>query len=86
MGEPDALSRHADHGKYGVDNQGVVLLTADVFRIHALRATLVRRPEQEIMDDICECFNTPGLVDRPVAEAARQLRRDCTRSTVVRSE
>ena len=86
MGKPDALFQCADHGKYGGDNKGIVLLTLEVFCIHALRATLVRGPKREIMDDIRECFNTLGLIDQPVAEAARQLYQDWACGTVVCSE
>ena len=86
MGEPDALSRRADHGKHEKDNQGVVLLDPSFFRIQALRATLVRGPERNILSDIRKCFDTPGMIDRPVAEAARQLRRDRARGAVHRGE
>ena len=41
MGEPDALSRRADHGSHDTDNQGVVLLNPSAFQIHAMRATLI---------------------------------------------
>ncbi len=49
MGEPDALSQCADLGPSGRDNQGIVLLDPSVFRIHALRADLVRGAEQDIV-------------------------------------
>ena len=86
MGEPDALSRRADHGKGEEDNKGVVLLPPDVFAIHAMQATVLRGPEQEILRDIRECFATPGMVDQPVAAAARQLRRDRARGQVRTTE
>ncbi len=54
MGEPDALSRRADLGPSGRDNQGIVLLDPLVFRIHALRADLVRGAEQDIVREIQE--------------------------------
>ena len=52
MGEPDALSRRSDHGLTEADNKGVVLLKPSLFEIHALRSTLVRGPEEDILHDI----------------------------------
>ncbi len=85
MGEPDALSRRADHGRGQEDNKGVVLLDPSVFQIHALRATLVRGQEVDILRDIRECMEGEGTTEEPVAAACaetsgEQERRDrCTR-------
>ena len=49
MGEPNALSQHADHGSHDTDNQGVVLLNPSVFQIHAMHATLIRGPEETVL-------------------------------------
>ncbi len=75
MGEPDALSRRADHGRGQEDNKGVVLLDPSVFQIHALRATLVRGQEVDILRDIRECMEGEGTTEEPVAAAAQRLRR-----------
>ncbi len=75
MGEPDALSRRADHGRGQEDNKGVVLLDPSVFQIHALRATLVRGQEVDILRDIRECMEEEGTTEEPVAAAAQRLRR-----------
>ena len=76
MGEPDALSRRADHGPANGDNQGVTLLEPSLFQIHALRATLVRGPEVDILQEIRDGMRGKGVVEEPVAAVARQLRRD----------
>jgi hypothetical protein len=36
MGKPDALSRRADHGSGQGDNDNLMLLAPELFRIHAL--------------------------------------------------
>ena len=41
MGEPNALTRHADHGSHDTDNHGVVLLSPLAFQIHAMCAMLI---------------------------------------------
>ncbi len=79
MGEPDALSRRADLGLSGKSNQGIVLLNPSVFRIHALRADLVHRAEQDIVREIRESLETGGTTEEPVARAARALREDRAR-------
>lgn len=86
MGEPDALSRRSDHGRGENDNRETVLLHPDVFRIHALRATLVRGPQEEILADIKECLAEHGTTEEPVAAAARQLRKDRQRGQLRRTE
>jgi len=73
MGEPDALSRRADLGPSEKDNEGLVMLDPSVFKIHALRATLVRGEEQEFLTDIREALSTEGTMEEPVARAARAL-------------
>ncbi len=73
MGEPDALSCRADHGRGQEDNKGVVLLDPSVFQIHALRATLVRGQEVDILRDIRECMEGEGTTEEPVAAAAQRL-------------
>ncbi len=56
-------------------NKGVVLLDPSVFQIHALRATLVRGQEVDILRDIRECMEEEGTTEEPVAVAAQRLRR-----------
>ena len=76
MGEPDGLSRRPDHSDGSTDNQGIVLLSPEVFRIHALRATLIRGPQEAILEDIRKSLETQGMTEEPVAAAARKLRED----------
>ena len=71
MGEPDALSRRADHGPQGRDNEGMTLLEPSLFQIHALRATLVRGPEVDLLQEIREGLRNGGALEEPVAAAAR---------------
>ncbi len=70
MGEPDALSRRADHGRGQEDNKGVVLLTRP-----CSKSTLVRGQEVDILRDIRECMEGEGTTEEPVAAAAQRLRR-----------
>ena len=56
MGEPYALSRHADHGSHDMDSQGAILLSPLVFQIHVMHATLIQGPEKTILQDIQECL------------------------------
>ena len=86
MGEPDALSRHADHGSHDTDNQGVVLLNRSAFQIHAMHATLIRGPEETVLREIWECLTAHKVTEEPVAAAARQLCRDRTHGQVQTSE
>ena len=86
MGEPDALSRHANHGPANGDNQGVTLLEPSLFQIHVLRATLVHGPEVDILQEICEGMRNEGVVQEPIAAAVRQLRRDRGHGQVCWSE
>jgi hypothetical protein len=39
MGKPDTLSRQADHGSGQGDNDNLMLLAPELFRIHALAGT-----------------------------------------------
>ena len=71
MGEPDALSQHADHGSHDTDNWGVVLLNPSAFQIHAMCATLIRGPEETVLREIRECLTAHKVTEEPVAAAAR---------------
>ena len=86
MGEPDALSRRSDHGMHEPDNRGIVLLDPSVFSIHALRATLVRGGEVDVLRDIREVLETGGTTEEAVTKAAKALREDKSRGQVRKSE
>lgn len=64
----------------------MVLLPPDVFRIHALRATLVRGPQEAILEDIRQSLEQQGTTEEPVAAAARQLRGERQRGQIRRTE
>lgn len=86
MGEPDALSRRADHGLSEADNKGVVLLEPALFQIHALRATVVRGLEEEVLKEIRESLQAGGRMEEPVAAAAKQLQKDRRLGQIRKSE
>lgn len=86
MGEPDALSQCSDFGLSEGDNKNLVLLDPSVFKIHALRATVVRGEEQDFLRDIREVMAGDGEMEEPVARAARALREDRVRGQVRSSE
>ncbi len=74
MGEPDALSRRADHGRGQEDNKGVVLLDPSVFQIHALHATLIRGQEVDMTS--CATSESAWRRKEPLRNPLRLLRRD----------
>ena len=78
MRDTDALSRRTDHGSHDMDNQGVVLLSPLAFQIHAMHATLIRGPENTILQDIWECLATHKATKEPITAMAHQLRWDKT--------
>ena len=78
MGEPNTLSRCADHGSHDIDNQGVVLLSPLAFQIHTMHATLIQGPEKTILQDIRECLAVHKATEEPITAATRQLCRDKT--------
>ena len=86
MGEPDALSWCADHGSHDTDNQGVILLNPSAFQIHAMHITLIRGPEETVLQEIRECLTAHKVTEEPVTAMACQLRRDRTRGQVRMSE
>ena len=86
MGEPDALSRRSDHGLSVADNKGITLLEPALFQIHALRATIVRGPEVDLLKEIREGLRDGGAMEEPVAAAARQLQKDKRHGQVRKSE
>ena len=52
MGKPDALSRRADHGTGGADNDNVTLLKPEFFAIRALEGITLVGAESEVLSDI----------------------------------
>src|SRR5215475_2256717 len=52
MGKADALSRRADHGDGGGDNDNIVLLRAEMFAVRALEGVTFEGVEREVVRDI----------------------------------
>jgi hypothetical protein len=85
MGKPDALSRRADHGSGQVDNDNLMLLAPELFRIHALTGTRLEGEERNILREVW-CSLKDGVQEEAVAKAARELRKDKGRGTVKSAE
>jgi hypothetical protein len=49
MGKPDALSRQADHGSRQGDNDYLMLLALELFRIHVLAGVRLEGEERNIL-------------------------------------
>jgi hypothetical protein len=74
MGKPDALSRRADHGSGQADNNNLMLLAPEIFRIHALTGTRLEGEERNILREVQRSLKD-GVQEEAVAKAARELRR-----------
>jgi hypothetical protein len=85
MGKPDALSRRADHGSGQGDNNNLMLLAFELFRIHALAGTRLEGEERNIL---CEARHSlrDGGQEEVVVKVARELRKDKGRGTVKSTE
>jgi hypothetical protein len=73
MGKPDALSRRADHGTGGGDNDNLTLLRPELFAVRALEALDLVGEERDILREIRR-GNRDGLQEDAVAKAALELR------------
>jgi hypothetical protein len=80
MGEPDALSRRADHRSGQGDNNNLMLLAPEIFRIHALAGTRLKGEECNILCEVW-CSLKDGVQEEVVAKAARKLWGDKGRGT-----
>jgi len=49
MGQPDALSRRADHGSGAEDNRDITLLTPNFFAVRALEGVVVEGEERDLL-------------------------------------
>jgi hypothetical protein len=49
MGKPDTLSRRADHGSRQGDNDNLMLLSPELFWIHALAGVRLEGDERNIL-------------------------------------
>ena len=79
MGKPDALSRRADHGTGGEDNDNMVLLKPELFAIRALEGVETVGEEAGVLQAVRR-GNKAGLQEDAVAAAAKELVRSSSRS------
>jgi len=84
MDKTDTLSKRADHGNRASDNENVVLLRLKFLVVRALKGVELTGIEQKILSDIHK-GNWNGDQEKPIAKAARELRRS-TNGTVHFSE
>jgi hypothetical protein len=85
MGKPNALSRQADHGSGQGDNDNLILLAPELFRIHALAGTRLEGEECNILREV-QCSLRDRVQEEVVVKAARELRKDKGRGTVKSTE
>jgi hypothetical protein len=85
MGKPDALSRQADHGSGQGDNDNLMLLTPELFRIHVLAGVRLKGDECSIFQEVQRSLKD-DVQEESVAKAARELRKDKGRGTVKSAE
>jgi hypothetical protein len=85
MGKPDALSRRADHGSGQGDNDNLMLLAPELFRIHALAGTRLEGEERNILWEVWHSVRD-SVQEEAVVKAARELRKDKGRGTVKSTE
>jgi hypothetical protein len=85
MGKPDALSRRADHGSGKGDNDNLMLLAPELFRIHALAGARFQGDERNILREVQHSLKG-GVQEESIAKAARELWKDKGRGTVKSTE
>jgi hypothetical protein len=85
MGKPDALSRRANHGSGQGDNDNLMLLAPELFRIHALAGTRLEGEERNILCEVRHSLRD-GVQEEAVAKVARELQKDNGRGTVKSAE
>jgi hypothetical protein len=85
MGEPDALSRRADHGAGQGDNNNMTLLAPELFQIHALAGARFQGDEQNILQEVRRSLKD-GIQEESIAKGARELRKDKGRGMVKSAE
>jgi hypothetical protein len=85
MGQPDALSRWADHGSGQGDNDNLTLLALELFRIHALAGIRLEGDEHNILQEVWRGLKN-DVQEESVAKEARELQKDKIRGTVKSAE
>jgi hypothetical protein len=85
MGQPDALSRQADHRSGQGDNDNLTLLAPEPFWIHALAGIRLEGEERNTLQEVRRSLKD-GMQEESVAKAARELRNDKGRGTIKSAE
>jgi hypothetical protein len=85
MGKPDVLSRQADHRSGQGDNDNLMLLAPELFRIHALTGTRLKGEEHNILCEVRHSLKD-RVQEEAAAKTARELRKDKGRGTVKSAE
>jgi hypothetical protein len=85
MGKPDALSRWVDHGSRQGDNDNLMLLAPELFRIHALAGVRLEGEECNILREVWHSLKD-DMQEESVAKAARELRKDKGKGTIKSTE
>jgi hypothetical protein len=85
MGKPNALSRQANHRSGQGDNDNLMLLAPELFRIHALAGTRLKGEECNILREVQRSLRD-GVQEEAVAKVARELQKDKGRGTVKSAE
>jgi hypothetical protein len=81
MGNPDALSRQADHRSGQGDNDNLMLLAPELFRIHALVGVRLEGDERNILREVWH-----SLKDDVQEESVAKLWKDKGRGTIKSAE
>jgi hypothetical protein len=85
MGKPDALSRWDDHRSGQGDNNNLILLAPELFRIHTLAGARLEGDECNILREVRRSLKD-DVQEESVAKAARELRKDKGRGTIKSAE
>jgi hypothetical protein len=85
MGNPDTLSRWADHRSGQGDNDNLTLLVPELFRIHTLADVGLKGDECNILREVQHSLRD-NVQEESVAKAARELWQDKGRGMVKSTE
>jgi hypothetical protein len=85
MGNPDALSRCANHGSGQGDNNNLTLLAPELFWIHTLAGARLEGDEHNILREVWGSLRD-DVQKESVVKAARELQKDKGRGTVKSAE
>jgi hypothetical protein len=85
MGKPNTLSRQADHGSGQGDNNNLMLLTPELFWIHALAGVRLEGDKHNILREVWHSLKD-NMQEELVAKAAREVWKDKVRGTIKSAE